>query len=287
MAIINCPECSSRISSQAYTCPNCNKQIRGHIQQCPNCKEWLFTDTDICPTCNNALEHSSMVQNPTEKTLPLHHRRLQREPKKNRKGCYIALFSILTVFLIICIAFLGLTKYRENKLLEKKTLQEELARRIAEGVKANEARFKQMQMDSTMWAKTFSSKTIAATEEYIKTYPEGIFINEAYMLLEELNRRKVSGFELNQIRNVVETKLSEVKKKQIKKLEKDVLGLHLEIKDELNVTKKYINRDSFIYVVKATILSTINRTDPNKPNKESSKLEILLDSNRKIIESNI
>lgn len=287
MAIIKCPECSSRISSQAYTCPNCNKLIRGHIQQCPNCNEWVFTDTDICPGCGNAFEFTSTVHTPTEKTSPLNIHRPQKEPRKSRKGCFIVLFSIITVLLIICVAFLGLTKYREKKILEKKALQEELARRIAEGVKANESRFHQMQLDSAMWTKTIRSKTIEATEKYIKTYPEGIFINEAYMLLEELNRRKVGGFELKQIRNVVETKLSEVKKKRIKKLEKDVLGLHLEIKDELNVTKKYLNRDSFIYVVSGTILSTINRTDPNKPNQETNKFEILLDSNRKIIESNI
>ena len=166
-------------------------------------------------------------------------------------------------------------------------MYEELARRIAEDQKANSYRLQQAQMDSTLWAKTLKEKNIATTEEYINTYPEGIFVNEAYMLLDELKRRQITDREQSRIRNIVEGKLAEEKKRLLKNKEKDVLGLHLEIKDELSVTKRYINRDSFVYVVRGTILSTINRTNPNKPNQENSKLEILMDSNRKIIESSI
>ena len=287
MAIIKCPQCGSNVSSQAYTCPQCNRKIKGHVRQCPKCAEWVSASDDMCSVCGNAMELSAPSREASHPDSPS--MTSSPKPKKQQKksGCLAIFLSLVAVSLAIVGIYFALNKYNERKLAEKKAVYEELARRIAEDQKANSQRLQQAQMDSALWAKTLKAKNITATEEYINTYPEGIFVNEAYMLLDELKRRKVTDREQSRIRSVVEEKLAEEKKRLLKNKEKDVLGLHLEIKDELSVTKRYINRDSFVYVVRGTILSTINRTDPKKPNQETHKMEITLDSNRKIIESSI
>ena len=109
------------------------------------------------------------------------------------------MLSVLAISLATVGIYCAINKYHERQLGEAKAIREELARRIAEDQKANAYRLQQVQMDSTLWAKTFKAKTISATEEYITTYPEGIFINEAYMLLEELKRRKVTDREQNRL----------------------------------------------------------------------------------------
>lgn len=283
MAIIKCPDCSSTISSQVYTCPNCGRRIKGYVRQCPKCEEWVSADNPVCPLCENVVDNSAIAKEiKDDKDLSFTSHRQPRK-RKSGKGCLIAFFFLLMLLLAVAISYV-FQRYQEHRLAEKKTIQEELTRRIAEGAKANEAQLLLMQADSNLWAKTFKKKSIEATEKYIDTYPEGIFINEAYMLLDELKRRKVTDIEHNRIRNIVEGALAEERKRKLKNKENDVLGLHLQIEDNLSVTKKYLNRDSFHYVVKAKVLTTISRTDPKKDNKEHSRLEIILDSNCKIIQ---
>lgn len=294
MALIKCPVCGQKVSSLSITCPNCSTRIKGNIQQCPNCEEWVLVGKGECEACGSAIENSV---NDEEQSTTHENREQQeqtehfktKEPKqpKKKNGCIITLVCMLIIASCLAAAAYAFHRYNEKEKAEKEAIRQELLKRIAEDKKANEERFLLMQQDSSYWEKTLKAKTIEAAEAYISAYPEGIFINEAYMLLEELNRRKVSPSEEVLIRNVVEKKLEEYRKKSLRKKEADVLGIHPQIANKLKITKKYINRDSFQYVVRGDIAVTINRTNPKKPNKQDIKLEIIMDSKKKVLESNL
>jgi hypothetical protein len=89
------------------------------------------------------------------------------------------------------------------------------------------------------------------------------------------------------ISNIVNAKIEEYQQLKVKNKENDVLGLHFSIDEELNIKKKYVNRDSFHYVVTAILKETINRTDPKKPHSNSIKIELILNAEKKILKSNL
>lgn len=294
MALIKCPVCGQKVSSLSITCPNCSTRIKGNIQQCPNCEEWVLAGKNECEACGSAIEgpvndytHSTTQKEKMQQEHTEHFKSKEPEQPKKRNGCIITLVCLLILAACLAAAAYAFHRYNEKEKAEKEAIRLELLKRIAEDKKANEERFLLMQQDSSYWEKTLKAKTIEAAEAYISAYPEGIFINEAYMLLEELNRRKVSPSEEVLIRNVVEKKLEEYRKKSLRKKEADVLGIHPQIANKLKITKKYINRDSFQYVVRGDIAVTINRTNPKKPNKQDIKLEIIMDSKKKVLESNL
>lgn len=303
MALIKCPECGQKVSSLSITCPNCSTRIKGNIKQCPHCGEWTQTSKEACVECgkeiskqstsdvsvsekNNVTENIQTQQEQPTKTNNTNDTKISKKPKK-KNGCIIALVCFSILMICIGAAGFGLYKYLEIQKAEKKAIQEELIKRIEENKKANAERLLLMQQDSTFWQKTFKAKTIEETEAYINAYPEGIFINEAYMLLEELKRRKVSSSEESLIRVAVEKELEDYRKRRMRKKESDVLGIHPQISDKLNITKKYINRDSFKYVVRGNVTVTINRTNPKKPHNQDIKMVLTMDSDRNIIESNL
>lgn len=271
MAIIQCPYCGNKISSYAMTCPHCNQFLK---------------DQSSADINNNTPIQSSQIDEKNESANNPFTPKNQPE-KKRSSGClYIFIGLIIGIF---CFAFaiVGIKFYNEQQQAKREQIRLELAQRILEDEKANKARLLQMQMDSALWKKTFNAKTLEATEEYINMYPEGIFINEAYMLQEELNRRNVSPQEAKIISNIVNAKIEEYQQLKVKNKENDVLGLHFSIDEELNIKKKYVNRDSFHYVVTAILKETINRTDPKKPHSNSIKIELILNAEKKILKSNL
>lgn len=299
MALIKCPECGQKVSSLSITCPNCSTRIKGNIHQCPHCGEWTLADKEACVACGkeictqsvkeaSATSKNNDTENENTTQGQLNHTKNDkvRKPKK-KNGCVIALICFSILMICLGAAGYGLYKYLEIQKAEKKAIQEELIKRIEENKKANAERLLLMQQDSSYWQKTFKAKTIEDTEAYINAYPEGIFINEAYMLLEELKRRKVSSSEESLIRMAVEKELEDYRKKRMRKKESDVLGIHPQISDKLKITKKYINRDTFQYIVRGNVIVTINRTNPKKPHNQDIKMLITMDSDMKIIESNL
>ena len=284
MAIIRCPECKEQISSMALTCPHCGIRIKGHIRQCPDCKEWIRKNNATCKVCGSSVS----IQHDDEAytTRPIDSKPITPKKKVNN-SCLLMFMLLLILTTIIAGIAYGLYKYHQHQVKTREAILEELSMRIREDEKANAEHMRMAQEDSTMWKKTFRTKTIDATENYIKTYPEGIFINEAYMLLEELKRRKVSENDQSIIRHIVEEELNSFRKQNMKKKEKDVIGLHYQIVEKLDVTRKYINRDSFVYIANGRALETINRSDPKKANSNKLKLSFTISSDKKLVESSI
>lgn len=312
MARIRCPHCGSSVSSLAFTCPACNVPIKGNVRQCPDCHEWLFATETRCEHCgceltpepcdsatpvsSGSLQANSQAGN-TE-TAPMQvHRVVYSSPGNSmadhrqdaeKKGGCMKTFAIMLLFaLLLSAAAFGGYMYYEYRNSQRKAVMDELAQRIAEDEKANARQLVIAQADSAAWHKAIRNRSIELTEKYIAEYPEGIFINEAYMLLEELNRRKVGESEQNSIRLLVDTRLNAYRKKRLGNKDKDVIGLHYSVDGELRIQKKYINKDSFQYVVCGNIGETITRTDPTKPTSSRIKMEMLLDATYKVLESSI
>lgn len=312
MARIRCPHCGSSVSSLAFTCPACNVPIKGNVRQCPDCHEWLFATETRCEHCgceltsefsSAATQASSGLLSATSQagntgtTVSQVHRveystpgnsfADHRQEVKKSGGCMKALVILLLFVILFAAAAFGGYTYYEYRNSQRKAVMEELARRIAEDEKANARQLVIAQADSAAWHKAIRNRSMELTEKYIAEYPEGIFINEAYMLLEELKKRKVSESEQNSIRLIVDTRLNAYQKKRLGKKDKDVLGLHYSVDGELRIQKKYINRDSFQYVVCGNISETITRTDPTKPTSSRIKMEMLLNATYKVLESSI
>ncbi len=73
------------------------------------------------------------------------------------------------------------------------SLRHELERRIIADQRANEQMLRQAQRDSALWQQTLKAKNIETTQRYIATYPEGIFVDEAYLMLEALQKRQAEA----------------------------------------------------------------------------------------------
>ena len=119
MAIIKCPLCGSKVSSQAYTCPQCNRKIKGHVRQCPKCTEWMTVDDNVCSVCGNVVEQSAPLRetshpdSPSTTSVP--------KPRKKQKisGCMTVFTSLVAISLITVGIYFALDKYNERKLAEK------------------------------------------------------------------------------------------------------------------------------------------------------------------------
>lgn len=270
----------------SMTCPHCNMRIKGNVRQCPTCNEWILGNANKCTKCGSEVDVISDA-NTQEQKSPIINSTSRPDTQKSRKGCWGFITAIIITILCIGMCIIGLHKYDENVREARKAAQEELNKRIAEDEKANAKHMLMMQKDSAHWKKAFDAKTIEATEEYIKIYPEGIFINEAYMLLEELNRRKVSDKDYIYIRNIVAKKLEDYKAHTFKKKAKDILDIKYEIIDSVIASKKYINRDSFHFVVHCNVLETTNKTSAKKDSTKIMKLEMTLDNKKRIIHCSI
>lgn len=252
MAIIRCPHCGQKISSQAFTCPGCNAPIN-------------TPSTNISP----------------DKDQENTNQREQSEAKP--KGCGRGLVLIAVVLLLVGIATGGVMLYMEQRAIQKQKILEELRYRIAQDEKANAERLLEAQMDSASWRKALMNKSIELTEEYINDYPEGIFINEAYMLLEQLRRRQLTEAERGRINLIVDSTLNIIQNERLSHKETDVLGMHYNIEGTLKIQKHYISNDSLQYIVRAVVSETINRTNPTKPHNSSLNLELLIDKDFRII----
>ncbi|MDE5560703.1 MAG: zinc ribbon domain-containing protein [Bacteroidaceae bacterium] len=270
MAIINCPGCGKNISSMAFTCPHCGIRLRNEIR-CGRDTAESAAQPDNAPVLGDA-------QLPDE---------TETKPQKKKNGCLKSIIIMLIAAMSIGAILYAMYRYHERQAAERRALMEELAKRIMDDQKANTARLHLAQQDSILWKKVLKHKTIETTEEYIQTYPEGIFIDEAYMLLEEQNRRIISKQECHDIRSIIDSQLVEYRDKRLRTKDRDIRGMHYNIAGELDITKKYINRDSFQYVVRGTITETINRTDPTKPNNLQLELDITMDADKRILQSNL
>lgn len=286
MAIINCPYCMTKISSMAITCANCGILIKDNIRQCPHCNEWIQMDVNNCTNCMHRLETCmpNADNNRRYSSFPSTNKPSKQTSK--HKGCLKKIVYLFIILILLGAGVFGIYVYKKIKIEENRTFIKELELRIAEDEKANSMRLHLAQMDSTKWNETINRKTIEAAEEYISIYPEGIFINEAYMLLEELRRRIVSEPEKRTVINVLKERLSKNTSNKGKK-RSAYTYIDYKFSDNLVIKKRYVNRDSFHYVVVGNAMKVVNNPKTNTTNDADIKLHFILDSEMKIIKENI
>lgn len=287
----------------ALTCPHCASQIRGHLRQCQVCGTWNFSDAEVCQNCGNSmynienkaekhLSHTETAHEKPHKTVHGFTSPCPIEPTKNRgrkQGSKWTKVIGNLCIVVICtgaVAY-GVYKYDSDIKTQKEFINQELAKRIAEDEKANAQKLQQAQQDSIYWSQTLKTKTIEAARQYIAEYPEGIFINEAYMLIEELQRRAVTPTERKHIMDIVENSFARVREQFIKNGTSKAQDLQLCISDTLSISKKHISRDSIMYVVSGKVNKIIITKGKNKPDTSVIDLHMTLDKHRNIMENSL
>lgn len=287
----------------ALTCPHCAAQIRRHIRQCRECGTWNFSDADVCLYCGNAM---SAIENEAEKHLPhaetsneRTHRPVYKftspcpvEPAKNhgrKQGRRWTKFLGNLCLAAICIGATAYGVYRYDSYIkaQKEAIQQELAKRIAEDEEANAQKLLQAQQDSIYWKQTLKIKTIEAARQYIAEYPEGIFINEAYMLIEELQRRAVNPTERRHIMEIVENNFARVREQYIKNGMTKAKDIQFRVSDTLSISKKHISRDSILYIVSGKVDKITIPARKANPDTSTIELRMTLDRHRNVIEENL
>lgn len=304
MPIIKCPGCGQNTSSMALTCPHCSAQIRGHIHRCPACDTWSFCQDEVCPTCGatiseaigKATDQSATTgqasQEPPHRPLHKFTRPCPIVPPKNRgkkhgRGCLSAFATMCLILLFLAGTAYGIYRYDLARQARQEAARQELALRIAEDEKANDKKLRQAQQDSIFWNHTLKLKTIEAARQYIAEYPEGIFINEAYMLMEELQRRTVSQSEQTHIMGVVDNSFAAAREQQIKNGARRIRDIQFRIPDSLVIRKKQITPDSLLYFVSGKVNKITIPAGKARPDTATIELHMTLDKHKNIIESNL
>lgn len=306
MPIIKCPGCGQNTSTMALTCPHCNTKIRGYIHSCPHCGTWAFYTDTKCPCCGGDMSVTvEEAARPTVSARPSAALRPSvrqakgitvrpcpiappKEPgKKKGHGCLKAFFRILLVALCLSVAAYGAYRYYLEHQARLLVVREDLARRIAEDEEQNALKLQQARQDSAFWSQTLKTKTIEAARDYISTYPEGIFIDEAYLLIEELQRRSVGAAEQKHIKGVVENRLAQIREQFIKNGKRGAKDVRYSIVEPLIVSRKYINRDSFLYIVDGTVEKQVLPNGKGEAEKTSLDLHMTLDKQKNILESDL
>lgn len=286
----------------ALTCPHCTVQIRGHIHRCPACGTWSFIEADACPGCGAPVPDTEDTTRqdapPTPKVHP--HKPVHQfahpcpiEPpqshgkRRKGKGWLHILLNLSTAILCLAAATYGAYRYQLSREEQQAAIRQELAQRIAEDEEANAQKLYQAQQDSTFWAQTLKTKTIEAAHEYIAKYPEGIFIDEAYMLIEELQRRAVTKTERAHIIGVVDNRLAQLREQFIKSGKRTAKDIQYRVPDTLLISKKHLNRDSILYTVSGKVLKITVPTGKAAPDTSTIELHMTMDKYKNVLESNI
>ncbi len=303
MPIIKCPECGQDTSSMALTCPHCSTKIRGHVRQCPTCTSWISTEVVTCPNCDNTLQAGeNTIQEeaqPIEATITTPHEPKQaseipkiiaptkKTGKKRGWGCLQIFLFVLPIAICLTAISYGAYQYHIQQQAQLDSLRQELAKRISEDQKMNNLKLYQAQQDSILWQHTLKTKTIEATHKYVIAYPEGIFIDEAYMLLEELQRRHVTPVEQQHIKGIIENSLAAIREQYIKNQNHKIQDIQYLLPDSLPISKKYITRDSIIYIVHSNAKKITILTGKTELDTTNIYLQMTLDKHKNIVESNL
>ncbi len=209
-----------------------------------------------------------------------------RRGKKSR-GCFRILLILFLIALCLAAVAYGAYQYHQQQQAQLDSLRQELAKRIIEDERMNTLRFKQAQQDSILWQQTLKAKTIEAAHIYISAYPEGIFIDEAYLLLEELQRRQVSPVERSHITGAVENCLARIREQSIKDGRRTIKDIQYLLPDTLLISKRHVNRDSFIYIVHGDVTKVTIPQGKSKADTTKIDLQMTLDKHKDIKESNL
>lgn len=117
MALINCPECTQKISDQSVSCTNCGlptSKMRFSIK-CPECSKFNINQSTSCTSCGFPL-----VKPAPSKDAPLSYKELKRIKERNLDKAFEELeeleeeeygfFTNTNMFIIGCIIIYFISK---------------------------------------------------------------------------------------------------------------------------------------------------------------------------------
>ncbi len=258
---------------------------------CPNCASAMPATDDAAQEQTAVTEATDITpqeqepEKPFERPCPTASSR--KHEKKRSWGCLKFFFIMLVVTACLAAIAYEAYQYHIQQQAQLDSLRHELARRIEEDKKKNERGFQEARQDSILWQKTLSAKTMEAAHEYIAAYPEGIFIDEAYLLLEELQRRHVNPVEQAHIKGIVENSLLQIRERYIKNKNNRIKDRQYHLPDSLLISKKYINRDSFIYTIHVRVEQITIPTGKTRQDTVNIDLHMTLDKHKNVIESSL
>lgn len=173
-------------------------------------------------------------------------------------------------------------------------------------------------LDSIDWAQAVSEETPQAIDTYLSLHPEGQHVTEAASVKNHLAMTKVTPEDKMMTRGALDNFLNNGLGKQdttairlciapdlqsfcniqqatpaqiaayaAKKMEKDVIGLHYMIQDEMNIRRQSMPDSSLGYAIDFTIEETMVRKDPTLNTNHHYRASALLNSERKIVKLTI
>ena len=122
MALINCPECTHKISDQSVSCANCGLPTSKmtFLIKCPECSESISNQNISCTNCGFPIVKPAPSQD-----VPPSYKELKRIKERNLDKAFEELeeeeygfFTNTNMFIIACIIIYFLAKEDIHKILQ-------------------------------------------------------------------------------------------------------------------------------------------------------------------------
>ena len=110
MALINCPECTHKISDQSVSCTNCGlptSKMRFSIQ-CPECAEFTSNQSISCTSCGFPIAKPAPFKNTQPSPEELRELKLLKEleeVEEDEESSGIGNIAVF-IFIFVCIYFM-------------------------------------------------------------------------------------------------------------------------------------------------------------------------------------
>ena len=120
MALINCPECTHKISDRSVSCTNCGlptSKMRFLIK-CPECSEPISNQSASCNNCGLPIAKPAPFKNTQPSPKELKEIQLLKELEEVGEPDEYGFFNHTNMFIISCIIIYFLAKEDIHKILQ-------------------------------------------------------------------------------------------------------------------------------------------------------------------------
>ena len=120
MALINCPECTHKISDRSVSCTNCGlptSKMRFSIQ-CPECSESISNQSTSCNNCGLPIAKPAPFKNTQPSPEELKEIQLLKELEEVGEPDEYGFFNNTNMFIIACVIIYFLAKEEIHYILQ-------------------------------------------------------------------------------------------------------------------------------------------------------------------------
>lgn len=120
MALINCPECTHKISDQSVSCTNCGlptSKMRFSIK-CPECSKFTSNQSISCTNCGFPIVEHAPAKNIPPSSEELKELKLLKELEEAGEPDDYGFFNHTNMFIISCIIIYFLAKEDIHYILQ-------------------------------------------------------------------------------------------------------------------------------------------------------------------------